>query len=91
MLFYLGPRIGFIVLVLAGVAPTLPVIILSPICNSSDIISVSVAVDNPFLNGITITLMELIGMKVEEKMEYLDFTAKIGIKMWTKKMEIMII
>ena len=35
--------------------------------------------------------MEQIGMKVEEKMEYLDSVENIGIKMLIKKMEIMII
>ena len=43
------------------------------------------------LNGIINILMEQTGMKVEEKMEYLDLVESTGTKVLTKKMEIMII
>lgn len=47
--YLLGPRIGFIRCCEPDVViPTRPTITLSPICISSDIISVSVAVANPF-------------------------------------------
>lgn len=47
--YILGPRIGFIRCCEPDVViPTRPTITLSPICISSDIISVSVAVANPF-------------------------------------------
>ena len=38
-------------------------------------------INTQILNGIIIISMERIGMKVEERMEYLDFTVKIGTKM----------
>lgn len=47
--YLLGPRIGFIRCCEPDVViPTRPTITLSPICISSDMISVSVAVANPF-------------------------------------------
>ena len=43
------------------------------------------------LNGIINILMEQTGMKVEEKMEYLDLVESTGTKVLIRKMETMII